>query len=138
MKTLETKLLNGKPVFSWASEIEDGAMKQIEGICKLPYVEHLAIMPDVHLGMSCPIGGVVACKNVIVPDFVGVDISCGMAAFRTNRLGEVFVCSVCAHTENADINAAKNILNRFVTGKYGSCYRPKNQAVLACPELSSL
>jgi len=57
---------------------------------------------------------------------------------RANRLGEVFVCSVCAHTENADINAAKNILNRFVTGKYGSCYRPKNQAVLACPELSSL
>lgn len=41
----------------------------------------------------------------------------------TSRLGEVFECSVCGHTENADTNAAKNILNRFVTGKYGSCYK---------------
>jgi hypothetical protein len=41
---------------------------------------------------------------------------------RANRVSqEMFVCSVCSHTENADVNAAKNILNRFVTGKYGSC-----------------
>ena len=47
---------------------------------------------------------------------------------RANRLSrEVFECSVCCHTENADVNAAKNILNRFVTGKYGSCYKPENQ-----------
>ena len=43
---------------------------------------------------------------------------------RVNRLSqEIFQCSVCCHTENADINAAKNILNRFITGKYGSCYK---------------
>ena len=47
---------------------------------------------------------------------------------RANRLSqEMFKCSVCAHTENADTNAAKNILNRFATGKYGSCYKPENQ-----------
>ena len=34
---------------------------------------------------------------------------------------------MCAHTENADINAAKNILSRFATGKYGTCYKPENQ-----------
>ena len=32
--------------------------------------------------------------------------------------------SKCYHTDNADINAALNILARFVTGKYGSCYKP--------------
>jgi len=32
--------------------------------------------------------------------------------------------SKCYHTDNADINAALNILARFITGKYGSCYKP--------------
>lgn len=34
--------------------------------------------------------------------------------------------------------AARNILERFFTGKYGSCYKPKNEAVLVCPEMSTL
>src|ERR1035437_3832818 len=42
---------------------------------------------------------------------------------KTNRVGEIFKCRNCNHTDNADVNAAKNILNRFVTGKYGSCYK---------------
>jgi len=43
---------------------------------------------------------------------------------RTNRNGEKFKCQSCNYTGNADINAALNILERFVTGKYGSCYKP--------------
>jgi IS605 OrfB family transposase len=42
---------------------------------------------------------------------------------RTNRDGEVFLCRSCGFSGNADIVAAGNILERFVTGKYGSCYR---------------
>lgn len=42
---------------------------------------------------------------------------------RMNRVGEVFLCQSCGYTDNADVNAARNILNRFVTGKYGSCYK---------------
>jgi putative transposase len=49
---------------------------------------------------------------------------------RANRSGELFKCQKCYHTGNADINAALNILERFVTGKYGSCYKP------LCPQLS--
>jgi len=64
--------------------------------------------------------------------------ACGNVDRASRRSQEVFQCSVCAHTENADINAAKNILSRFATGKYGSCYKPENQIVLACSELSSL
>ena len=45
---------------------------------------------------------------------------------RGNRSGEVFLCRSCGHTNNADINAAKNILDRFLGGKYGSAYQPKN------------
>ena len=43
---------------------------------------------------------------------------------RTNRENEKFRCQSCNYTGNADINAALNILARFVTGKYGSCYKP--------------
>ena len=52
---------------------------------------------------------------------------CGNADRASRRSQEVFECSVCAHTENADVNAAKNILSRFATGKYGSCYKPENK-----------
>ncbi len=43
---------------------------------------------------------------------------------RENRNGEKFRCQKCYHTDNADINAALNILGRFVTGPYGACYKP--------------
>jgi len=42
---------------------------------------------------------------------------------RRNRSGEVFRCLNCGHRDNADVNAARNILERFLTGKYGTCYK---------------
>lgn len=51
---------------------------------------------------------------------------------RGNRLGEKFRCQSCGYAGNADLVAARNILERFLTGKYGSCYKPlfdKNQFV---------
>ena len=41
-------------------------------------------MPDVHAGMGMPIGGVLACKDAVIPNAVGVDIGCGMCAVKTN------------------------------------------------------
>lgn len=45
---------------------------------------------------------------------------------RGNRNGEMFLCLNCGHTDNADVNAGKNILNRFLTGQYGVCYKEMN------------
>ena len=60
-------------------------MRQIENLTTLPFLfHHLAIMPDVHAGMGMPIGGVLACKNAVIPNAVGVDIGCGMCAVKTN------------------------------------------------------
>ncbi len=42
---------------------------------------------------------------------------------RKNRQNEKFKCLECNHQANADINAAKNILDRFFTGKYGSGFK---------------
>lgn len=46
---------------------------------------------------------------------------------RRNRNGELFLCKSCGYTCNADINAAKNILFRFLSGPYGAAYKPKNK-----------
>lgn len=73
-----------KPIFSWCPQIEQGALDQMIALAKLPFVEHCALMPDAHQGMSMPIGGVIACNSVIIPNAVGVDIGCGMGTFRTN------------------------------------------------------
>ncbi len=43
---------------------------------------------------------------------------------RRNRSGEVFRCKRCDHTDNADLNAARNILDRFLTGPYGAGCKP--------------
>ena len=42
---------------------------------------------------------------------------------RGNRNGEMFKCLSCGHEDNADINAGKNIRNRFLTGLYGARYK---------------
>lgn len=39
---------------------------------------------------------------------------------RSNRRGESFLCRSCGHADDADVNAAKNILERFLTGRYGA------------------
>jgi len=47
---------------------------------------------------------------------------CGYTS-RANRVGEIFRCQKCNYSGNADVFAARNILERFVTGVYGSCYK---------------
>ena len=69
--------------------IDDGAFAQIQNLAKLPFVmEPIAIMADCHEGFGMPIGGVLATRDVIIPNAVGVDIGCGMQAVATNLFRE--------------------------------------------------
>jgi len=82
---MEVRMINNRPVKIWTDEVEETAMCQIENLTTLPFLfHHLAIMPDVHAGMGMPIGGVLACKDAVIPNAVGVDIGCGMCAVKTN------------------------------------------------------
>lgn len=82
---MEVKMINNRPVMIWTDSVEETAMRQIENLTTLPFLfHHLAIMPDVHAGMGMPIGGVLACKDAVIPNAVGVDIGCGMCAVKTN------------------------------------------------------
>ena len=46
--------------------------------------------------------------------------NCGHADRMNRQSQECFCCQKCGHADNADLNASKNILSRFVLGKYGS------------------
>ena len=82
---MEVKIINNRPVKIWTNDVDARAMEQIENLCTLPFLyHHLAIMPDVHAGMGMPIGGVLACEDVVIPNAVGVDIGCGMCAVKTS------------------------------------------------------
>ena len=65
-------------------KIEQSALEQIESVSRLPFVRTMAIMPDVHMGYTMPIGGVALMEGVISPACVGYDIGCGMIYYETS------------------------------------------------------
>lgn len=82
-KLTDTKV----PIYSWAVGLEDSAMQQARDIANMmPVHSHLALMPDAHMGMGMPIGGVMPLIDAIAPNAVGVDIGCGMLAVRTSLI----------------------------------------------------
>ncbi len=82
---MQTLNLGKIPIKSWATDIEEGALLQAENLSNLPFAfNHIAIMADVHEGYGMPIGGVLACKEMIIPNAVGVDIGCGVMAVKTD------------------------------------------------------
>ena len=82
MKVINTENI---PIKLWLDDIEDGALQQAKNLANLPFAfKHIAIMPDSHQGYGMPIGGVLATKDVIIPNAVGVDIGCGMCVTETS------------------------------------------------------
>lgn len=74
------------PIKLWLEDMEEGALQQAKNLANLPFAfKHIAIMPDSHQGYGMPIGGVLAAKDAIIPNAVGVDIGCGMCSLKTNR-----------------------------------------------------
>ena len=66
----------GKLFLSDKLPVDHGALDQLYTALKLPVALQGAAMPDLHLGYSLPIGGVVALDRAISPGFVGFDIGC--------------------------------------------------------------
>ncbi|MFI6820114.1 RtcB family protein [Micromonospora sp. NPDC050187] len=74
------------PVRVWTDPyaIEAQALRQLRNIGALPWVEGVAVMPDVHFGKGATVGSVIAMRQAVSPAAVGVDIGCGMSAVRTS------------------------------------------------------
>ncbi len=82
------------PVKVWLGqkeELEGNCLEQAYHLSQLPFIHKLVcLMPDTHAGKGMPIGGVIAAKDVVIPNAVGVDIGCGMDFVPTNiRMDEV-------------------------------------------------
>ena len=70
-------------VLAWASQLDDKTIAQAETTASMPFVhQHVALMPDAHLGKGSTVGSVIATDSAIIPACVGVDIGCGMIAQR--------------------------------------------------------
>ncbi len=65
-------------------QIESQALTQLRNIASLPWVAHVAVMPDVHFGKGATVGSVIGMRGAVSPAAVGVDIGCGMGAVRTS------------------------------------------------------
>ena len=79
------------PVKVWSdlNLIESQAIDQLVNTANLPYVyKHIAVMPDVHVGIGATVGSVIPTVGAIIPAAVGVDIGCGMMAVRTSVRAE--------------------------------------------------
>lgn len=76
------------PVKVWLADqtkLETNCMEQAYHLSRLPFLHKwVCLMPDTHAGKGMPIGGVIAAKDVIIPNAVGVDIGCGMDFIPTN------------------------------------------------------
>jgi tRNA-splicing ligase RtcB len=78
---------DGVPIRLWAKvhEVEADAIRQLKAAAALPWVaHHVAVMPDVHVGMGATVGSVIALRGAVAPAAVGVDIGCGMTAVKTS------------------------------------------------------
>ncbi|CAG0995485.1 partial RNA-splicing ligase RtcB, partial [Gammaproteobacteria bacterium] len=77
---------NGRHIKLWTRgvPVEDEAKLQLIRTAQLPFIfDHLAVMPDVHVGKGSTIGSVIPTLGAIIPAAVGVDLGCGMIAAKT-------------------------------------------------------
>lgn len=78
--------LNGKYTTAriFTDNIENEAISQIYELCNQEFVNgcKVRIMPDVHAGKGCTIGTTIEIKDKVVPNLVGVDISCGILCIK--------------------------------------------------------
>jgi tRNA-splicing ligase RtcB len=77
----------GKPVKMWTKgvAVDVKARDQLSRAAQMPFIfKHVAVMPDVHVGIGATVGSVIPTKGAVIPAAVGVDIGCGMMAARTS------------------------------------------------------
>lgn len=72
---------------AFAKNLESSAIGQLKALCDQPFSADakLRIMPDAHAGAGCVVGTTMTLTDKVVPNLVGVDISCGMEVVNIGR-----------------------------------------------------
>lgn len=70
----------------YTDQLESTAVGQLTVLCSQPFIKDctIRIMPDAHAGAGCVVGTTLTIKDKIVPNLVGVDLSCGMLVTKLN------------------------------------------------------
>ena len=73
---------HGPVVHAWDHGVpmEPDVWMQVRHLASVPGVEHIALMPDAHIGKGACVGSAMLTRDIIIPAAVGVDIGCGMIA----------------------------------------------------------
>jgi RNA-splicing ligase RtcB len=115
--------------------VENETVKQIYTMVNHPAaVNQVAIMPDCHAGKGCVVGFTMKASDMVVPNWVGVDVGCGMRGVKLNikksdltdaKLAAIDVeirkCIPMGMSVNEDFNR-KSIRSRF-------CKEINNEAI---------
>ena len=108
------------PVKIWTNDVDERSKEQLNNIASLPFIHHhVAVMPDVHLGIGATIGSVIATHKAIIPAAVGVDLGCGMVAAKlsitANDLNEKSLKKVFDQiTRDVPVGRAQHADNRLL------------------------
>lgn len=118
---IQQVLLNQRvPVKIWTTDIDEPSSVQLANIASMPFIyHHVAVMPDVHLGIGATIGSVIATHKAIIPAAVGVDLGCGMVAAKlsitANDLDEKALKNVFAQiTRDVPVGRAQHADDRIL------------------------
>ena len=84
MKTVKGMYTEAK-IFT--DDIEEPAEAQVKMICDTEVAEGsmICMMPDIHPGKIAPIGLSMTVTDKVIPQFLGVDIGCGMTCVKLNK-----------------------------------------------------
>src|SRR5947209_1970110 len=60
------------PIKLWTDgvPVEPDALTQLRNVARMPFVDALAVMPDVHIGKGATIGSVIGTHKAIIPSAV--------------------------------------------------------------------
>lgn len=87
-------------------ELEQSCVEQIQNICNLPFMQDskIRIMSDAHAGKGVCVGFTAIVKDKIVPNFIGVDISCSVSAYKLEGVTKDMV----------DLNKLDSVIRKHV------------------------
>lgn len=100
------------PAVIHAVDLDKTTMDQINAIADHPLFSSIHMMPDAHAGAGCPIGFTGYCRGGVVPNVVGVDISCGVVMSFIKRAPNSYIW------DTPDVrNALLSDFDRYVRSK---------------------
>lgn len=107
----------------YSTGLEEQCNEQIKEICDSDFLknEKIRIMPDAHTGKSICIGFTSTINGWSVPNFVGVDINCGVIAHKIGKIDEIDFKKFDNQVKRS-IPSGRDIHHKWSKENYGSAY----------------